>query len=97
VTSSVSDPTSLYAPETGKDHHKVAGERRCQCPSYPTIRHGSPRVVLIPTVAGCCPSAARRTEPDLRDHNPNIPSALSQLLEPKGHDLRFLRTVGDRW
>jgi hypothetical protein len=34
---------------------------------------------------------------DLRDHNLNLPSAFSQLLEPKARDLRFLRTVGDRW
>ena len=37
-----------------------------------------------------------RTEPfDLRDHNPNLLSALA-LLEPGARDLRFLRTVGDR-
>jgi hypothetical protein len=33
---------------------------------------------------------------DLRDHNPNLPSALALLREPEGRDLRFFQTVGDR-
>jgi hypothetical protein len=44
--------------ENGKDHRRAAGERRYQCPSSPTICHGSPTVVLVPTAVGCCPSAA---------------------------------------
>jgi hypothetical protein len=90
---------SLYVGrvETGKDHQKAAGERRCQCPSYPMIRHGFPRFLLVPTVAGCCPSAARRTKPDPRDHNPNPSTASSQLHDLAPGDLWFLRTVGHRW
>ena len=78
--------TGLYVRrlETGNDHEEAAGERRCQRPAAPTIRHHSPTVVLIPTAVACCPSAARRAKPDLRDHNLNLPSVLSQLLEPKG-------------
>jgi hypothetical protein len=74
---------SLYVRrlKTGKDRRKAAGERRYQCPSYPTIHHGSPAVVLLPTAVGCCPSAARRRNPDLRDHNPNRTGASSQLHE----------------
>jgi hypothetical protein len=65
-----------------KDRRKVAGEPRCQCPSNPTIHHDSPMVVLVPTAVGCCPSAARRTEPDCRAHNPNRLLESSQVYEP---------------
>jgi len=44
------------------------------------LRAGSPVV----TDTGCCPSAARRRRPDLRDHNPNRPPALSQQCELQG-------------
>jgi hypothetical protein len=50
----------------GKDHPKAAGECRCERPGALIIRHGSHMVVLIPTAASCCPSAARRTELDIR-------------------------------
>jgi hypothetical protein len=40
---------------------------------------------------------ANSTISDLRDHNPNRPLASSQLRERDAGDLRFLRTVGDRW
>src|SRR5829696_3388590 len=40
--------------ETGKDHRKAAGERKCHRPAAPTIRHPSIRVVLISTAIGCC-------------------------------------------
>jgi hypothetical protein len=53
---------SLYVGrlKSGKNRWKATGERRCQRPAAPTIRHGSPSVVLIPTAVSCCPSAARR-------------------------------------
>ena len=87
-SSSVSDPTSLCQPvhRTGKDrkdHQKSAGEQGCQCPSHLTIRHGPPRVVLITTAVGCCPSAAPgRTEADHPHNNPYL-STLSQIADGK--------------
>jgi hypothetical protein len=67
------------------------------CPAASTICHGSPRVVLIPTAVGCCPSAARRAKPTfgttIRISRLRYPSCLSRRVS----DLRFLRTVGDRW
>jgi hypothetical protein len=47
--------------QTVKDHRKAAGERRLWRPSAPTIRHAPPAIVPVPTVAICCPSAARRS------------------------------------
>jgi hypothetical protein len=63
--------TGLYIRwlKIGKDRSSTAAERGCQRPTAPTVHHGPRRVVLIPTAVGCCPSAARRTDPDLRDHN----------------------------
>ena len=43
-----------------KENKKGAGQRRCQRLSAPTISHDSPAVLLVPTGADCCPSAARR-------------------------------------
>jgi len=63
VTSSVSDPTRpaghvRRTVRNRKDHWKAAGERSCQRPSPPRIRHASQAAVLIPTAGDCCPSAA---------------------------------------
>jgi hypothetical protein len=68
----VSDPTSpgRHEHQTVRDWEgssNAADEQRCQRPSAPTICHSSPRDVVVPTAVGCCcPSAARRTEPDVR-------------------------------
>ena len=71
--------------ETGKDDQKGAVEWRCERLGALTIRHGSPRVVLISTAVGCCPSAARRAKPDLDYNRRPFPS----VLEPETGDLRF--------
>jgi hypothetical protein len=70
-SSSVSDPTShcrhVRRTVRGRQGSWESGSgRRCHRPAAPTIRHASTRVVVIPTAVGCCPSAARRTEADLR-------------------------------
>jgi hypothetical protein len=89
-SSSVSDPTRLCRPvhRMGKRSGRIGGipqlNAGVSAPTAPTVRHGPRRVVLITTAVDCCPSAARRTEPDLRDHNLNLSSVLSQLPEPKG-------------
>src|SRR5215208_1954590 len=53
-------PTDMYFGwlEIGKDYRNAAGDRSYGCPSAPTIHHDSPTVMLVPTKAGCCPSAA---------------------------------------
>jgi hypothetical protein len=78
--------TALYngRSRSVKDQWKAAGDPKCQRLAAWTIYHGSPRIVLIPTAVDCCPSAARRTEPDLRDHNLIRPLVSSQLRELKG-------------
>jgi hypothetical protein len=52
--------------ETGKDHRMAAGSPGSSAPSAPTICHSSATVLFVPTAVGCCPSAARRTEPGVR-------------------------------
>jgi hypothetical protein len=44
--------------KTGEDYRIATGDRRFECSSAPTILHGAPRVVLVHTAVGCCPSAA---------------------------------------
>ena len=83
--------------EIGKDHKDAAGERRYQRPAAPTIRHDPPTVMLVRTSVGCCPSAARRANPDLRttiriacSHDP------SRLSWTAG-DAWIRLTLTDRW
>jgi hypothetical protein len=77
----------LYAGrlEIGKDPRKAAVQHRCQHPAPPTIRHGPPTVVLVPTAVGCCPSAARRGDADLRDLGTAIRRPTRTRSQPSQH------------
>jgi hypothetical protein len=88
---------SIGGVQIGKDHEEAGGERRCQRPAAPTIRHGSPTGRAGPYICRllpvCCPAPSLTFGTTIRIARLRYPSCLSRRVS----DLWFLRTVGDRW
>jgi hypothetical protein len=65
---------------TGEDAGETPGQWPSTAEPAVMILHGLRAGSLVVTDTGCCPSAARRRRPDLRNHNLNRPLA-SQLRQ----------------
>ena len=63
---------------TGEDSQEMPDQWPSMTGSVVMILHGLRAGSPVVTDTGCCPIAARRRRPDLRDHNPNRPPASSR-------------------